>query len=73
MFYSKNLPFLERAIRLILGIGLILAGMMFFKGGLLGLWGAVSAASGVASILTGFFGFCPACAMVGRKLDKGKA
>ena len=29
--------------------------------------GLVLAASGVGSILSGAFGYCPACAMVGRK------
>jgi hypothetical protein len=30
--------------------------------------GYAIAAGGVIAILTGFFGFCPMCAMVGRKL-----
>jgi hypothetical protein len=25
---------------------------------------------GVVTVLTGLFGFCPACAMVGRKLNE---
>jgi DUF2892 family protein len=33
-----------------------------------GLLGYAIAAGGVIAILTGFFGFCPMCAMVGRKL-----
>ena len=73
MFYAKNLPPFERALRIVAGLGFILLGMLYFQGGLLGLlglWGALSAASGVGSIVTGFFGFCPACAMVGRKLDR---
>ena len=30
--------------------------------------GYLIAASGAVAIFTGFFGFCPTCAMVGRKL-----
>jgi hypothetical protein len=70
MFYAKNLPRVERVLRIVLGLGLILWGMLYVQGGLGGLWGLLSAGSGVASIVTGFLGFCPACAMVGRKLDK---
>jgi hypothetical protein len=33
--------------------------------------GLVLAASGVFTALTGLFGFCPACAMVGRKSLEG--
>jgi hypothetical protein len=70
MFYAKNLPLVERVLRIVLGLGLILWGMLYVQGGLFGLWGLLSAGSGVAAIVTGFLGFCPACAMVGRKLDK---
>ena len=30
--------------------------------------GYLIAATGAVALLTGFFGFCPMCAMVGRKL-----
>ncbi len=70
MFYVKNLPTLERALRIAAGLGLILLGMLYFQNGLRSSWGLSSAASGVGAIVTGFLGFCPACAMVGRKLDK---
>ena len=64
MIYQKNLPVWERAIRVMIGLGLI-------AGGLLGLHGVASyglAAMGGMVVVTGFIGFCPACAMVGRKL-----
>lgn len=67
MFFAKNLPMLERVIRIAMGFGLILSGMLYFQGGLGSLWGLFSAVSGVGAIVTGFLGFCPACAMVGRK------
>jgi hypothetical protein len=70
MFYAKNLPPAERILRLISGIGLILFGMPYFQGGLGSLWGLLSAGSGAGILVTGMVGFCPACALVGRKLDK---
>jgi DUF2892 family protein len=65
MFYRKNLPGWERALRVIAGIVLIAWGWMTFPATMLGY---VIMASGATAILTGFFGFCPMCAMVGRKL-----
>lgn len=70
MFFAKNLPIFERSLRILMGVGLILLGMFYFHGGLGSLWGLISAGSGAGAIMTGFFGFCPACAMFGRKLDK---
>lgn len=65
MLYRKNLPGWERAVRTIAGIATI-------GYGLLGLPGAVAgyliAGIGAVALLSGFFGFCPMCAMVGRKL-----
>jgi hypothetical protein len=69
MFYAKNLPMAERALRITLGLGLILLGMLYFQDGLTGWWGLISAGSGMGIVLTGFLGFCPACAMIGRKPD----
>ena len=65
MFYRKNLPGWERATRVIAGIALIAWGWLAFP--VMPLGYAIVAA-GVTAIVTGFFGFCPMCAMVGRKL-----
>ena len=62
MFYRKNLPGWERAMRVIAGIAMIAWGLLGFPGMPLGY---VIASGGVVAILTGFFGFCPMCAMVG--------
>jgi len=68
MLYVKNLPNGERIIRVIMGmLGLAYAGMN---------WGGSSLAIGIGLMaamlaMTGLFGFCPMCAMVGRKLDQG--
>ncbi len=65
MFYSKNVPGWERAVRLLMGVALIAASVVYFgsttTGWVVGVVGAMAAMSGM-------FGFCPACAMVGRKL-----
>jgi len=71
MFYRKNLPGWERVMRLVGGIVMIAYGL-FGMPGLPGMPGAMAgyliAGTGAVAILTGFFGFCPMCAMVGRKL-----
>ena len=71
MFYRKNLPGWERAMRMIGGVAMIAYGLLGMPG-LLSTPGAMAgyliAGTGAVAILTGFFGFCPMCAMVGRKL-----
>lgn len=65
MFYVKNVPNWERVLRLLAGVGLLVASLMLLGGG----WpGWVAGLSGVGLTLSGLFGFCPACAVVGRKL-----
>jgi hypothetical protein len=59
MFYRKNLPGWERAMRVVGGAGMIACGTPI---------GYLIAAAGVVTAMTGFFGFCPMCAMVGRRL-----
>ena len=68
MFYRKNVGPLERAARL-LGGALIVACALTLAG--LTPLGLVLAASGVMAALTGLIGFCPACAMAGRKPLEG--
>jgi hypothetical protein len=63
MFYTQNVPNWERAIRVIISF----AGAISAYHAGLGLIVTILIAS---FSLTGFFGFCPMCAMVGRKLDK---
>ncbi len=67
MLYEKNLPLWERALRVLAALALIAGGLLGLPGTALG-W--FLAASGAFVGLTGFVGFCPACAMVGRKLDR---
>lgn len=66
MFYVKNLPRWERVLRVIVGVmALAFAAMNWSLSGL-----AVAAGiMGAMLAMTGLIGFCPMCAMVGRKLD----
>jgi len=64
MFYKKNLPGWERALRVAGGTAMIVCGAWALK--VLPI-GYLIACTGVFTLITGFVGFCPACAMVGRK------
>jgi hypothetical protein len=66
MFYVKNVPNWERVLRVIAGAAASVAAIELV-GGTVGTLLALSAAGIVAS---GLVGFCPACALVGRRLDK---
>ena len=70
MLYRKNITRPESLLRVAGGVALIAAGLWWLAASPLGL---VLAASGVGSILSGAFGYCPACAMVGRKPVEGAA
>jgi hypothetical protein len=65
MFYRKNLPGWERAMRVVGGAAMIACGLFGLPGMPIGY---LIAGAGVVTIMTGFFGFCPMCAMVGRRL-----
>ncbi|MET0248720.1 MAG: DUF2892 domain-containing protein [Bradyrhizobium sp.] len=64
MFYRKNLPGWERAARMIGGAAMLGWGLFGMSGSI----GYLIAGAGVTAILSGTFGFCPMCAMVGRRL-----
>jgi DUF2892 family protein len=65
MLYRKNLPGWERGLRVILGAIMIGYGLVGLAAAPLGY---LIAAAGAVAIITGFFGFCPMCAMIGRRL-----
>ena len=65
MLYRKNLPGWERAVRTIAGAAMIGYGLYGLSGTTAGY---LIAGTGAIALLSGFFGFCPMCAMVGRKL-----
>ena len=63
MLYRKNLFAWEQMLRIIAGVAMIGGGLIYLPG-----WpGYLVAASGGLLAVTGVFGWCPACAMVGRK------
>lgn len=63
-FIKRNLPVWERIIRIAMAI--LIAGAVL--GGLTtGLVSWLAWATAVTMALTAFVGFCPACAMVGRR------
>jgi Inner membrane protein YgaP-like, transmembrane domain len=66
MLYRKNLPGWERAMRTIGGVVMVACGLLGLSGMPIGY---LIAGAGLVTALTGFVGFCPMCAMVGRKLS----
>lgn len=64
MLFFKNVPPVERVLRLFAGIAIIAVGWVEYQGQI---FGYTLIASGIIAIMTGFVGFCPMCAMVGRK------
>lgn len=66
MIYVKNLPLWERLLRIGFGVAAAVYAV-FIMGGALGL---VVAVCGLGAALTGIFGFCPACALAGRRLKQ---
>jgi hypothetical protein len=63
-FFLKNVPGWERVLRVAAGTGVAVLGA--FAGGP---WTAAGVVTGVLFALTGLVGFCPMCAMVGRRLS----
>ncbi|KHK59530.1 hypothetical protein PI86_09465 [Burkholderia sp. A9] len=68
MFYVKNVPGWERVVRIALGVVVAVLALVLIKG-VAGIAVAVAAAGLVVS---GMVGFCPACAMVGRRLGQSR-
>jgi hypothetical protein len=64
MFYRKNLPRWERAMRVVGGVVMIAYGLFGMPGMTAGY---LITGTGAVAIATGFFGFCPMCAMAGRR------
>jgi hypothetical protein len=65
MFYVKNIPTWERVLRSLAGVALIVFGVVQFG---MTTSGFVVIGIGIMAAVTGFVGFCPACALVGRRL-----
>lgn len=65
MFYRKNVGPKERMARTVAGVSMAVCGLVGLGATPLG-W--LVAGAGAMTVATGLVGFCPACAMVGRKL-----
>ena len=65
MLYRKNLPTWERLVRLLGAAAMAGCAWHFRTGPALYIFGA----SAVVAALTAVVGFCPMCALAGRKLD----
>jgi amino acid transporter len=63
-FLKRNLPTWERAVRIAMGV---VIGAAILGGVTTGLVSYLAIATAATLVLTAFVGFCPACAMVGRR------
>ena len=68
MWYRKNVGGWERAARLIGGGLMLICGVVALHASPLGL---LLSGAGVVTLVTGVFGYCPACATAGREPLKG--
>ena len=68
MWFRKNVAGPERWARVIAGALLIGCGFVGLHASMLGL---LLACAGVVSVLTAVVGYCPACALAGRKPISG--
>src|SRR6201993_2696775 len=68
MWYRKNVGGWERAARLIGGGLMLICGVVWLDPSPLGL---LLSGAGVVTLVTGVFGYCPACAIAGRDPLKG--
>ena len=66
MFYFNNLPSWERIIRLIIAAATLFCAWRFFGKPA----GYLFLAIGLITLVTGAVGFCPACALAGRRIAK---
>lgn len=64
LYLKRNVPVWERGLRVAAGVAG--AGLAFaFAAAPLGMWAGMTA--GLTFAVTGLVGYCPMCAMVGRK------
>jgi len=62
-FYVNNLPNWERAVRIVVALVIVIGGATLAATP----WNWLLVAAGIGFALTGLVGFCPACALVGRR------
>ncbi len=64
MLYVKNVPAAERAIRILMGVGLFALALLWLGTNARG-W--IVGAMALTAVVTCLIGWCPLCAMIGRK------
>ena len=64
LYFKRNLPAGERAIRVVVALTVAAAALFLLPAGAW-CWLGLASAAGIA--LTALVGFCPACALVGRR------
>jgi hypothetical protein len=69
MFYRKNIYSWEQALRIAGGLALVIVPALTMQGGT---WSYYLMAAGAGIGLTGILGFCPMCAMAGRRISTAK-
>jgi hypothetical protein len=62
-FFVKNVPSGERAVRLLSGAACVAFGVLSSS-----TFGWIVLVAGAMFTVTGLFGFCPMCALAGRRL-----
>jgi len=62
--YVKNVPPVERVVRVVVSVAAAGAALALLPQP----WSFIGAASALGFSVTGFVGFCPACALYGRRL-----
>ena len=65
-FYVKNVPTWERLLRIVVAAVAIAVALVALDG----LARPLLAIGAVGFAMTGLIGYCPACAMIGRRLDR---
>ena len=65
-FYRNNIGRTQQVLRIVVGAAAVVLGMVFLPGP----WSWLAAGSGIGLALTGFIGWCPACAVAG--IDAGR-
>jgi hypothetical protein len=65
--YTKNISNTERTLRLVAAVGVAVPAALYLSEPWMR-WTALGSAA--MFVVTGVFGFCPACYMAGRKLSK---
>ena len=70
LYFKQNLPTWERTVRIVAGLSIVCLAILYSTTEWM-TWIAI--AGGIILAGTGFVGFCPMCAMVGRKSLGGRA